>query len=101
MRAARNVMVKAVLAPVWSLAELLPGTALIPALTTGVFQVFPHCFLQLLPDPIQEKNMLQHWLYSDYAAKLLNILPCLAQKTMSTVFQEISYLLEHRELHVT
>lgn len=54
-----------------------------------------------LPDPIQEKNVLQYWLYSDYAAKLLNILPCLAQKTMSTVFQEISYILEHTELHVT
>ena len=51
-----------------------------------------------LPDPIQEKNVLQYWLY---AAKLLNILPCLAQKTMSTVFQEISYILEHTELHVT
>lgn len=47
----------------------------------------------VLSDPVQEKNVLQSWLDSIYVAKLLNILPCLAQKTMLIVFEDISYIL--------
>lgn len=39
--------------------------------------------------------MLQYWLYAVCVAKLLNIFPCLAQKTVLIVFKEISYILEY------
>lgn len=55
-------------------------------------------------DPSQEKkNRLQYWLYPVYVAKLLNISPCFAQKTVLIVFKEISYILEYlciRDLNV-
>lgn len=51
----------------------------------------------------REKNRLQYWLYPVYVAKLLNISPCFAQKTVLIVFKEISYILEYlciRDLNV-
>lgn len=44
------------------------------------FRFFCSVLYLILSDPVQEKNVLQSWLYSVYVAKLLNILPCLARK---------------------